>query len=224
MAKTPYRHSIETAGHLATSPFPTAVETEEVQVTLKRIASSSFTARQTWRQFRMLPVTDGPSVSFNRWRCLRCSRTNIARTCTVWSASWGSKPAPRMHLRTVRYGCCSAAPMAACRTCDERRGNDDNGENSGPTFRRCTHRIFIPALADSAVKAGMAARKSRLPVNAVGVGGVRGRWGNRSQALGRPKRRSRSSQKHLGTDKACGQKLAQINYCRLVNPVHSTLR
>jgi magnesium transporter len=44
VAKTPHQHGIETAGHLATSPFPTAVETEEVQVTLKRIASNSFGA------------------------------------------------------------------------------------------------------------------------------------------------------------------------------------
>ena len=52
MAKAPHHHGVETAGHLAIAPFPTAVETEEVEVTLKRMASSSFGAPD------LLVVTD----------------------------------------------------------------------------------------------------------------------------------------------------------------------
>jgi magnesium transporter len=42
VTKSPHPHGVETAGHLATGPFITAVETEEVQVTLARIASGSY--------------------------------------------------------------------------------------------------------------------------------------------------------------------------------------
>ena len=52
MARTSHHHGVETAGHLAIAPFPIAVETEEVEVTLKRMASSSFGAPD------LLVVTD----------------------------------------------------------------------------------------------------------------------------------------------------------------------
>ena len=52
MVRTPHYHGVETAGHIATVSFPTAVDTDEVQVTLRRMAASSFGASD------LLVVTD----------------------------------------------------------------------------------------------------------------------------------------------------------------------